>query len=380
MSFMISVQSRRLLSNGSKLLVFALCLFALGCKAGKATDGKRTPPPQQQLDPSMHEGASRARPSDTDDSTASLAGPYRIGLLFQGLTDTAGVLQVSDEVGRAVSGFMLAFDTLYRLGFRAEVEVFVLENPAEALPELRTAHDLLFYMQGGNYRVFWNDSTQFFTNPSFEQHTARVAARWRNASSKVMVVHRGSALEQMIANAFLVDMEAQAVDLPTDRIDADFWLARLKKGQTNRIYLCSPDERYVVNVLKTLAGLEEGYDIAIAGLPNWSAFATLDADWFEQFQVMLSQSDFIGLQHPLTHYLNQKYLEHFAGVPNESIFKAFDHGFYFGGFLLHLWTAEERMELASKGFQFRAESSSKYQNQSVRLVQFSSYTFNILQP
>lgn len=379
MLFMISAQSRRLLSNGSKLLVVAMLFATLGCKASKSTEKQRTPQ-QQQLDPSMHERGSQAMPPVGDDTTASLAGPFRIGLLFQGLTDTAGVVKVSEQVARAVSGFMLAFDTLYRIGLRAEVEVYVLENPVDSLPHFRAANDLLFYMQGGNYRVFVKDSLQFFTNPSFEQHTARLAARWGDNSGKVLVVHRGSELEQMIANSFLEEMEEKAIDLPTDRIDALFWVERLKKGQTNRIYLCSPDERYVVKLLKTWVSLDEEYDIEIAGLPNWSAFATLDADWFEQFEVILSQSDFISLQHPLTYYLNAQYLAHFAGAPNEAIFKAFDHGIYFGGLLLGLWTAEEAVELASKGFLFSAEDAAKHQNQSVRLVQFSSYTFNILQP
>ncbi|MFN3529533.1 MAG: hypothetical protein ACK417_06390 [Bacteroidia bacterium] len=371
---MISVLSRRQLLNGSKLLLVALLAFNLGCKASKSSGSQPQQPPA--LDPAMHERpeSRRLEPKPSYDSLAYKADLFRIGLLFPGTLDSTGQWEVSEEVLDAISGFMLAFDTLHRAGLRAEVKIKL--GHLDQLPRMRQNNDLVVHFNHGNYVAYY-DTLSWVCNPGLEYHTARLANYWQWEAPEIMLVHRGTDVEKMIAESFMANAPSKSRNLESNRVDIDFWKQHFKRDQTNYVYLCSPDERYVSRMIQLWSSLED-YDILLAGLPNWERFLTLNGNLMETFRVILSQSVFMDESHDLLTYLRTAYTAQYEGEARTPVIKAFDHGFYFGRLLLTAELPKEAVDLGSMSFDFNSPVMGQHQNTAVRLIQFSNYTFNLL--
>lgn len=367
---MTSVQNRQLLSNGSRLLLVALLVFALGCKAKKPVTPPFQPPTSS---PEMRDEASNQ--GKNLPQVAIPADPFRVGLFFPVTRDLQGNVQLSDAALDAMAGMMIAFDSLFRAGFRADVQVTIGSN--KDLEELISQEELVLAFNKGNFEVY--DSTfNYNTNPSMPDHMRRLAKFWEQSKGPVYVVHQGTELETAIAEAFLREDMPTAEMLQTDSLDLDFWREKLMDSVVNRIYLCSPNERYVTNIMRVLHELNTEFDIQVAGLPNWDRFAALPAEYLESSKTILTQSEYRMEQSSLGNYVRSQYMSHFAGEATPAVYKAFDHGMYFGSMLLKQVDPFKNYSFSSTDFEFVPAEENWLQNQAVRLIQFENYTFNLL--
>jgi len=368
--YMTSVLNRRLPSNGSRLLLVALLAFTLGCKAKKPVTPPFQPPTSA---PEMREDASNQ--GENLRNMAPTADPFRVGLFFPVTRDLQGNVQLSDAALDAMAGIMIAFDSLFRTGFRAEVQITIGSN--QELEQLISAEQLVLAFNKGNFEVY-DSAHNYNTNPSMPDHMARLAKFWEKSKGPVFVVHQGTEIETAIAEAFLREDMPTAQMLQTDRFDLDFWREQLQDSVANRIYLCSPNERYVTNIMRVLHELNEEFDIQVAGLPNWDRFATLQADYLESSKTILTQSEYRLESSSLGNYVRSQYMTHFAGEATAPVYKGFDHGMYFGRLLLQQVDPFKNYSFSTTDFEFVATDENWLQNQAVRLIQFENYTFNLL--
>lgn len=367
---MTSVLNRQLLLNGSRLLLVALLAFTLGCKAKKPVTPPFQPPTSS---PEMHEGASKQE--NNLQQMAITADPFRVGLFFPITRDPQGNIQLSETALEAMAGVMLAFDSLFRAGFRAEVNVVVGTN--QQLETLIAEAQLVLAFNKGNFEVY-DSAYNYNTNPAMPDHMARLAKYWEQSKGPVFVVHQGTELEKAIAEAFLKEDMPTAEMLQTERIDVDFWREKLQDSVVNRIYLCSPTERYVTNIMRVLHELNPEFDIQVAGLPNWDRFATLPAEYLESSKTILTQSEYRLENSVLGNYVRDQYMVHFAGEATLAVYKGFDHGMYFGRILLQQVDPFKYSAFSTTDFEFVPVEENWLQNQAVRLIQFENYTFKLL--
>lgn len=370
MLYMTSVQNRQLLSNGSRWLLVALLVFTLSCKAKKPITPPFQPPTSS---PEMHEGASN--PGKRLPQMAMMADPFRVGLFFPVTLDLQGNAQLSDAALDAMAGIMIAFDSLFRAGFRADVQVTVGTN--QDLEKLIANEQLVLAFNKGNFEAY--DSVyNYNTNPSMPDHMARLANFWQQSKGPVYVLHQGTELEKAIAEAFLREDMPTAQILQTDSSDLDFWRDKLQHGVVNRIYLCSPTEPYVSSMMRVLHGLNEEFDIQVAGLPNWSDFTALPAEHLESSKTILTQSAYRIENNILGNYVKAQYMAYFYGEATPAVYKGFDHGMYFGKLLLQQLNLFKKHSFSTSDFEFVAAEEDWLQNQAVRLIQFENNTFNLL--
>lgn len=368
---MTSVQNRQLLLNGSKLLLVALLALTLGCKAKKPVTPPFQPPTS---DPVPHEEEASGQGKNLQ-QVALTADPFRVGLFFPVTLDRQGNMQLSDGALDAMAGMMIAFDSLFRAGFRADVQITVGSN--KDLEGLIAQTELVLAFNKGNFEVY--DSTfNYNTNPSMPDHMRRLAKFWEQSKGPVYVVHQGTELETAIAEAFLREDMPTAQMLQTDSLDLDFWREKLMDSVVNRIYLCSPNERYVTNIMRALHELNDEYDIQVAGLPNWDRFAALPAEYLESSKTILTQSEYRLEQSALGNYVRSQYMNHFAGEATPAVYKAFDHGMYFGRMLLKQVDPFKNYSFSTTDFEFVPAEDNWLQNQAVRIIQFENYSFKLL--
>ncbi|MDP2189408.1 MAG: hypothetical protein Q8J69_12085 [Sphingobacteriaceae bacterium] len=348
----------------------ALLAFTLGCKAKKPAAAPFEPPTSAPM-----ERDDASNQSKSFQQVALTADPFRVGLFFPVTRDLQGKMQLSDAALDAMAGLMIAFDSLFRAGFRADVQVTVGSN--KDLERLIAEEQLVLAFNKGNFEVY--DSTyNYNTNPSMPDHMRRLAKFWEQSKGPVYVVHQGSELERAIAEAFLKEDMPTAQILQTDSLDLDFWREKLMDSVVNRIYLCSPNERYVNNIMRILHELNQEFDIQVAGLPNWDRFATLPAEYLEASKTILTQSEYRLEGSRLANYVRSQYLSHFAGEATPAVYKAFDHGMYFGRMLLQQIDPFKNYSFSTTDFEFVQSEENWLQNQAVRLIQFENYTFNLL--
>jgi hypothetical protein len=320
----------------------------------------------------MHEGSVN---QNNLQEMAITADPFRVGLFFPVTRNLQGEMQLSDAALDAIAGMMIAFDSLFRAGFRADVQVMVGSN--QDLEQLISQEQLVMAFNKGNFEVY--DSTyNYNTNPAMPDHMHRLAKYWEKSKGPVYVVHQGTELETAIADAFLREDMPTAQMLQTVSLDLNFWRKRLMDSVVNRIYLCSPNERYVTNIMRALHELNPEFDIQVAGLPNWDQFASLPAEYLESSKTILTQSEYRMEQSVLGNYVRSQYMLHFAGEATPAVYKAFDHGMYFGQMLLKQVDPFKNYSFSTTDFEFVPAEENRLQNQAVRLIQFENYTFNLL--
>lgn len=370
MLYMTSVQNRQLLSSGSRWLLVAMMVFTLSCKAQKSATPPFQPPTSS---PEMRDDASIQGKSLPQ--MAIMADPFRVGLFFPVTLDLQGNAQLSDAALDALAGVMIAFDSLFRAGFRADVQVTVGTN--RDLEKLIANEQLVLAFDKGNFEVY-DSAYNYNTNPSMPDHMARLSKFWKQSKGPVYVLHQGTELEKAIAEAFLREDMPTAQILQTDSLELDFWRDKLKQGVVNRIYLCSPTEHYVTRMMRVLHDLKEEFDIQVAGLPNWSDFAALPGEHLESSKTILTQSAYRFENSILSNYVEAQYMAYFYGAATPAVYKGFDHGMYFGKLLLQQVDPFKKYSFSTTDFEFVTAKENWLQNQAVRLIQFKNNTFNLL--
>jgi hypothetical protein len=350
--------------------VVLLLALSLGCKAKKAN----TPQAEPTGDPSMHEKV-EAQPEKVAPPN-TLADPFRVGLFFQLGDSISAEAPLPEAALEALTGFMLAFDSLGKMGLNYAASVAYGDE--SLIPDFELDKDLFFVWKQNQY-VVKMAGEQWSTNTSLPQHMRALANHWKTQSGPIWVLHQGSELEQTIAAAFTSQPGISAMVLESDRQDTAFWRNKLKAGKTDRIFICSPNERYVVQMLKTLVTLAPHYQLEVAGLPNWEGFSALSATQLDACQTILTQSEYINRQHPLSDFVQRQYLADFFGEASLAVYKAFDHAWHWGLLLAGQLPTQKDYAYTAVDFDFESTSTPDfYQNEAVRLLQFDEFQFNLL--
>lgn len=415
---MMLVQNRRLLLNGSKLLLFFLvftyCFQACSPrvlrpraertpkeKEAEKTDEKETeePLPEAEVSASSNialllpfqlDKISGPYPNKADIDRSSLALDFYQGfkmgldkLVAEGDRFTLDVIDSKDNVievqrlanSEAIKNAGLIVGPVYP----SEIEAF--SNNAQLGEKLQVSP-----LAAGNpaqYRV----KNLVTVTPPIEVHASAIANYLKEhakLSDRIVIVNPSDndskkfidPLKEALRKAKLKYDEIQDVaDLETTIgiVSKNYVIA----GSTNSFSLMPLIER-----LYTLKE-EEEYDIDLFGHPNWYK-VKLDPVYLEALNTKISSSYFMSDTNVDVARFKEAYAHQYQLEPSEFAFKGYDTGLFFGS-LLSKYPQDYAKQLLNQtyrgiatGFQFQYDINAGYVNYAVDILQFSNNAYGLL--
>ena len=266
-------------------------------------------------------------------------------------------------------GFLMAVDSLEKLGFKAEIYVYDTKADTNTTkdiilkPEFKTLDLIIgpFYKRNlsivvkaaskNNTKVispFSNQSgLEYFSNlfiPTASDYTQmEQSIKFVSDSlsmAKIMLLHNGKTreLKNVAALKSLIKKYAEVGHLDTNNLhiynykNAGFskLMADIDKTRPNVIINLVNDEAYISSFVRQLNQKKNDSNIFLLGYESkWNKFTTLENEYLVNLHLTLTSTGFIDYRQNRVQDFVHNFHDEYQIDPNLMAFKGFDQGFYF---------------------------------------------------
>lgn len=290
-------------------------------------------------------------------------------------------------------GFKMAMDSLASKGLNAELEVKDHKNDSAtlaAIPEKAGADLEVVFGKDGKITFYTGNkqgNEMVSLNSGMNDHLKALANFGVNELISVewLSLSRGRPEEKKVFSAFMNHMRPMGIDTIPSIVRTDFTAypieKYLKKGAINVVFIPSADQSFVANAMNRLQTLSDKYTIIVFGLSNWLTFSAIETELFADLQVTLSSEKFIEYNRSDVVAFRKRFQAKNYTEPQESAFKGFDAGFFWGMLMLkygdnfseHI--TDQDLSRLVNAYRFVKKADGTYLNTAVQIIQCTDYGF-----
>ncbi len=262
-------------------------------------------------------------------------------------------------------GFMLAVDSLAKMGY--DVEVFVYDTKADsattvgliAKPEFASLDIIFGPFFARNLKIVvpaaakngtlvispfssgigLDSYSNLFISETSDYSLWKLGFNYLKdtlPNANVYIIHSG--LKPQIETATYLKRLYSNISSDTTRIRVFSYTAggskalfeSLSTTKVNLIINLSSNEAAISNFVRQLNQKREHYQIVLLGLQDhWTKFSTLEEEYLVNLRLTLQSNSFIDYRQPYVKNFTELFYENYLTDPQLIAFKGFDHGMFF---------------------------------------------------
>lgn len=200
---------------------------------------------------------------------------------------------------------------------------------------------------------------------------------------------RVESIKKQFNASVLASKDSMPVSFPKEFIwDASKFYSlksQFVEARTNTLIIPSDDQAFVTRFMTMLYPLRQEYKLNVIALESILKFDNLELEYLDSLNVQLIATDFIDYHSNDFKHFDSQYFKEYGSLADKFSVLGFDVGMYYTQILKDYG---KNFELMFLGFQykglgrkfefFKTGIESGYENQSIYLLEFSNYKWNIL--
>jgi LysM repeat protein/ABC-type branched-subunit amino acid transport system substrate-binding protein len=311
-------------------------------------------------------------------------------------------------------GALIAFDSLEKLGLKAEVHVIDTDQNDKTISNFlssKIAHeaDLIigpaYSSKVGLVEEFSRKNNKYLISPVTSspditknnengfQFTPTVPTQIDLASKYIadnfnavntLITYKDFIIETDLKNMYMNSLKTHGVEDVYSIIFKEAGNEELKNklisGRQNFIIIPSSDEAFVAEVYSDLVTHAEEFDISVMGLPTWESFETIDFGKLQNLQTYFFSTSQVNYENYNTREVRRKFIKRWKTDPSVMGYQGYDVAFIFGKMLMdHGLNFQQQLpkliyQPTQNGINWqKTDETTGYENKHVSILRYKDY-------
>lgn len=103
----------------------------------------------------------------------------------------------------------------------------------------------------------------------------------------------------------------------------------LSKEKRNFIFVPTSSQIFATELINSLSGLHESYDVSIGGMENWLKYENIDIAYFNRFNLHVVKGGFVDNENMATQNIQKEYIKKFNTYPSTYALSGYELTLYF---------------------------------------------------
>ncbi len=322
-------------------------------------------------------------------------------------------------------GFLMAVDSLKKLGLNVNIHVFNLEDDisqAKVLiknPELKSMDLIIGPVYSNTFKVIsdfamkhrinivnpfsireemtWGNPYVFQPRPVFSGQTQKLVEYLNEAheSSQIFIArhneYRDEAAFIDLKNVLNRDLESRKI--PTTSLyheiiysrDSIYTFEHLAlTDYQNLVIVYSESKVFILDIMRSLNELRDTFNITVIGMPDWTKIEDIEAEHLNNLNTHIFSADYVDYQNEAVRSFIRKFRHKYATEPKEFAYSGYNIGIYFLSALMKFGPAFNDcakyfdMELLNMGYDFESTGANGFQNKNWKILGMDDYHYKDL--
>jgi LysM repeat protein len=319
-------------------------------------------------------------------------------------------------------GFMMALDSLKKVGLNVKVYVFNVEDNVASSqqvinkPELKNMDIIIGPVHARSFAVVAEFARQnkiyivnpfstreeilnenpfvFKVKPSAKSQFPSLVSYLNNGyrHAQIFIAHEGTTqnydqIEDLKAEMKreLAVREFPLTDFYTEiiykRDSIDLLKRKASPGRENVIVLFSENKAFLLEFMRKLNDLKSEFQITVIGLPNWRKIEGLEPAHLSNLNARILAEDNADYSLPVVRNFVRRYRENYKTEPHKYAFEGYDVGIYFMSACMKYGSHFSEcisyfdMDLINSGYDFEAEPGQGFENNYWKVLKIDNSGF-----